>query len=86
MDAIGRDDLLQASLLHEALASSLSPSYTNLLMADMGQVLQQPDGYARLLPTFFLRHADFFSRFMLAAQFTGQDGAVCTNLTLLYNP
>lgn len=86
MDAIGRDDLLQASLLHEALASSLSPSYTNLLMADMGQVLQQPDGYARLLPTFFLRHADFFSRFMLAAQFTGQDEAVCTNLTLLYNP
>lgn len=86
MDAMEREDLLQDSPQHEALASSLSPSYTSLLMADMGQVLQQPAPYARLLPTFFLRHADFFSHFMLAVQFTRQDGTICTNLTLLYNP
>lgn len=86
MDAMERDDLLQDSPLHEALAGSLSPSYTSLLMADMRQTLQQPAPYARLVPTFFLRHADFFSQFMLAVQFTRQDGAICTNLTLLYNP
>ena len=86
MDAMERDDLLQDSPLHEALAGSLLPSYTSLLMADMRQMLQQPASYARLVPTFFLRHADFFSQFMLAVQFTRQDGAICTNLTLLYNP
>ena len=86
IDAMERKDTLEGSAHYEILAGSLSPSYSLLMMADMNEVLRQPQPCARLIPGFFLQHADFFRYFILAVQFNNQEGRVCPNLTLWYRP
>lgn len=86
IEALERKDTLPGSEHYESLASSLAPSYNLLLMADMDEVLRQPASYARLVPNFFLSHADFFRYFVLAVQFSNQEGVICPNLTLWYRP
>lgn len=86
IEALEHKDTLTGSDHYERLAESLSPSYNLLLMADMDEVLHQPASYARLVPGFFLNHADFFRYFVLAIQFNNQEGTICPNLTLWYRP
>lgn len=62
----------------------LSPSYTFMMMADMGQVLEQPNDYVRFIPHLFFRYSDFFRHFILSAQFTSDDGVVYPTLVLTY--
>jgi hypothetical protein len=53
-------------------------------MADLADVFRQPAAYVRTLPSFFFKHADYFSHFVLSIQFTCADGEVEPHLALLY--
>ena len=63
---------------------TLSPSYNSLAVADLERFSGLPADYLRQVPSFFLDHADFFSHFLMAAQFTCVDGVVYPCLTLFY--
>ena len=76
--------MLDGTSVYEESVSSLSPMYNFVMMVDMETMLQQPEIYVRLIPSFFFRQADFFRHFMLAVQFTCTDRIVYPNIVLLY--
>lgn len=84
IDAIENGDVLEGDLIYERGISSLSPVYNFVMMADMEEMLRQPETYVRLVPNFFFRQADFFRNFVLAVQFTCTEGVMYPNIVLLY--
>lgn len=84
IDAIESGQVLDGMSVYEESVSSLSPMYNLVMMVDMETMLQQPEIYVRLIPSFFFRQADFFRHFMLAVQFTCTDRIVYPNIVLLY--
>ncbi|MGI6793805.1 DUF3352 domain-containing protein [Bacteroides sp. KG68] len=84
IDAIESGQVLDGTSVYEESVSSLSPMYNLVMMVDMETMLQQPEIYVRLIPSFFFRQADFFRHFMLAVQFTCTGRIVYPNIVLLY--
>jgi len=79
-----RKEVLQGKTAYEEAVSGMAPSYQYMLMADLADVFRQPAAYVRTLPSFFFKHADYFSHFVLSVQFTCADGEVEPHLALLY--
>ena len=77
-------DVMDGKPAYEEGIGSLSPSYNFVMMADMEEMLRQPETYVRLIPNFFFRQAKFFRHFIFAVQFTCTDGVVYPNIVLLY--
>lgn len=86
IEAMECGDTLEESIYYNTLINTLALSGQYLLMADMNALSQLPLAYVRQLPTFFLKHIDFFRHFLLAMQFTHQDGFLIPYITLLYRP
>ena len=84
IEALHRGDLLENRPLYQELMSGLASSYSFLMMADMERLLRQPKEYIRLMPSFFYRHADFFSHYILAVQYTFADDMAYPNVVLLH--
>lgn len=84
IDALESGDVMDGKPAYEAGIGSLSPSYNFVMMADMEEMLRQPETYVRLIPNFFFRQAKFFRHFIFAVQFTCMDGVVYPNIVLLY--
>lgn len=84
INAIENGDVMDGKPVYEEGIGSLSPVYNFLMMADMEKMLEQPETYVRLIPSFFFRQASFFRHFILAAQFTCTEGVVYPNIVLLY--
>lgn len=84
IEALHRGDLLENRPLYQELMGGLASSYSFLLMADMERLLRQPKEYIRLMPSFFYRHADFFSHYILAVQYTFADDMAYPNVVLLH--
>ena len=84
IDAMEKKALLQDQPLYQSLTHTLASSYRFLMVADLEPLSSLPNAYSRLLPTFFLQHADFFRHFLLALQFTCTEGIMYPNVTLLY--
>ena len=86
IEAIERKNTLDDTAYYRTLTGTLASSGKYLLMADIDAVSQLPSAYTRLLPAFFLKHIDYFRHFLLAIQFTHQDGLLIPNITLVYRP
>lgn len=84
IDAIENADVMDGMPMYEEGIGSLSPMYNFVMMTDMGEMLQQPETYVRLIPNFFFRQAKFFRNFLFAVQFTYTDGVAYPNIVLLY--
>ncbi len=84
VDALENNEVLDGTSVYEEGVGSLSPYYNFAMMADMGEMLNQPENYVRLVPNFFFRQAKFFRHFVFAIQFTCTDGVVYPNIVLLY--
>lgn len=84
VDALEKNEVLDGTSVYEEGVGSLSPYYNFAMMADMGEMLNQPENYVRLVPNFFFRQAKFFRHFVFAIQFTCTDGVVYPNIVLLY--
>lgn len=78
------EEFLEGNPFYEAAIVNVSDSYNFLVLADMQQILQQPDDYARLVPNFFFRNADFFNHFLMSVQFVCVEEVLYPNLVLLY--
>ncbi len=64
--------------------SGLSDNYHFMLVADLHDMMAQPDTYTRLIPSLFFRNPNFFRYFTLSAQFLCNDGVVYPNIVLFY--
>ena len=84
INALESGDVMDGRPVYEEGIGSLSPSYNFVMMADMEEMLRQPETYVRLIPNFFFRQAKFFRHFIFAVQFTCTDGVVYPNIVLLY--
>lgn len=84
INALESGDVMDGKPAYEEGIGSLSPSYNFVMMADMEEMLRQPETYVRLIPNFFFRQAKFFRHFIFAVQFTCTDGVVYPNIVLLY--
>lgn len=84
INALESGDVMDGKPAYEEGIGSLSPSYNFVMMADMEEMLRQPETYVRLIPNFFFRQAKFFRHFIFAVQFTCMDGVVYPNIVLLY--
>ncbi len=84
IDAVENGEVLDGTSVYEEGVGSLSPYYNFAMMADMGEMMLQPENYVRLIPNFFFRHSKFFRHFVIAIQFTCMDDVVYPNLVLLY--
>lgn len=84
IDAVENKDVLDGTSVYEEGVGSLSPYYNFTMMADMEEMMRQPENYVRLLPNFFFRQSKFFRHFVIAIQFTCTEGVVYPNLVLLY--
>lgn len=76
--------LLEESQAYEDFISLLSQSYHFLMMADVSQMLKQPENNTRFIPNLFFRYGNFFSHFIFTVQLTCDDDAVYPNLILTY--
>lgn len=85
IDVMERGECLEGMSGYEEGISSLSPAFNYLMMADMASMAALQPPYVRLMPNFFLRHADFFQHFLLSIQLTCSEGNVCPNVVLLYH-
>ena len=54
------------------------------MMADVSRLLQQPEEYWHLLPSYIVQHARFFRSFVVAIQFTSAEEMVFPNMVLSY--
>lgn len=86
IEAVENENTLNTTDNYKDLTGTLTPLSQYLLMADIDAVAQMPPSYSRQLPTFFLKHIDFFRHFLLAVQFTRQNEFLIPNITLLYRP
>ena len=84
IDAMENGEVLSEAPMYEESTVSLSSVYSFVMMADMEEMLHQPETYVRLMPNFFFRQANFFRNFILAFQFTCVEGTVYPNLVFLY--
>lgn len=84
IDAMENGEVLSETPMYEESTVSLSSVYSFVMMADMEEMLHQPETYVRLMPNFFFRQANFFRNFILAFQFTCVEGTVYPNLVFLY--
>lgn len=84
VEAVESGDVLGGMPMYEGIANSLSPTCNFAMMVDMEAMLAQPERYARLVPNFFFRQFKFFSRFVLAMQFTCTGGVLYPNIVLYY--
>lgn len=78
------ESLLEDTPVYNNLVASLSSSYSFMMITDMGQMLEQPESYARFIPNLFFRYGKFFRHFMFTTQFTCIDNIVYPNLILTY--
>lgn len=81
---LDKKEVLDNTTAYEEGVSRLSPTYNFMMMADLSDVFRQPEAYVRLVPNFFFRNQDFFSHFILAAQFVCADDMIYPNIVLLY--
>ena len=84
INAMEKKDLLVDVPFYGDITNTLASSYGFLLITDLNRLSEVPSRYHSFIPTFFLRHFDFFSHFFLALQFTCAEGEVYPNVTLLY--
>lgn len=84
IDALENGEVLSDVPMYEESMVSLSSVYNFVMMADMEEMLHQPEAYVRLMPNFFFRQANFFRNFMLAFQFTCVEDTVYPNFVFLY--
>jgi hypothetical protein len=80
----GEEPVLEDTPYYDDMTSTLSPTYNFMMMADMEEVLRQPESYVRFIPHLFFRYSPFFRYFMLTVQFTCVDDVVYPNLILTY--
>lgn len=80
----GEGDVMEGTQFYDEMTSKLSQTYNFMMMADMEQVLQQPESYVRFIPNLFFHYGSFFRYFMLTTQFTCVDDVVYPNLILTY--
>lgn len=84
IDAMEKEETLQSVPFYKDITNTLASSCNFLLMADLNGLATVPPAYQLFVPTFFLRHINFFRHFTWALQFTCADGVVYPNATLLY--
>ena len=84
IDALENGEVLSDVPMYEESMVGLSSVYNFVMMADMEEMLHQPEAYVRLMPNFFFRQANFFRNFMLAFQFTCVEDTVYPNFVFLY--
>jgi hypothetical protein len=80
----GEESILEGTPHYEDMISTLSQTYNYMMMADMEEVLRQPEGYVRFIPNLFFRYGHFFRHFILTVQFICVDDVVYPNLILTY--
>lgn len=86
MKTVGEEKaVLEGTPFYENQVASLSHPYNFMMVSDLGQMLDQPDGYARFIPNLFFRYDTFFRYFILTTQFTCLDDMVYPTLVLTYN-
>ncbi|NDV84359.1 DUF3352 domain-containing protein [Bacteroides sp. 51] len=78
------NSVLEGTPAYEDMVASLSQSYNFVMMGDMEEILDQPEGYVRFIPNLFFRYGKFFRHFTLTTQFTCIDNIVYPNLILTY--
>ncbi len=78
------DRVMDETAVYKDGISGLSDNYHFMLVADLDDMLAQPDTYTRLVPSLFFRNPNFFRYFTLSAQFLCNDGVVYPNIVLFY--
>lgn len=84
IDALSGGQVLEGAPEFEESVGSLSSKYQYLMWADMDRMADLPVDYAKLIPTFFYRHPEFFQHFLLGFQVSCTDEGVYPNVVLLY--
>lgn len=82
------EDLFATNRLYGDCLNDLAEQANFTLVADMNSLMNErdilPKSDLRILPSFFLKHRDFFKHFMLATQYIDTQGQMSTNLILTY--
>lgn len=76
--------VLEGTPDYEVITSKLLHTYNFMMVADMKQVLDQPESYVRFIPNLFFRYSKFFRHFVITSQFTYADDQVYPTLVLFY--
>ncbi len=76
--------VLEGDPTYEQMLHTLSSTCRFLMMADVSRLLQQPEEYWHLLPSYIVQHARFFRSFVVAIQFTSAEEMVFPNMVLSY--
>lgn len=84
IELMDQEKSLASMSSYEYVTTSLSQNYNYMIMADMEEVFEQPEGYVHTIPHLFFQHSDFFSKFMLTAQFSCIDDVVYPTVILFY--
>lgn len=84
VDTVRYQPPVNDTLMDERWAGSLTPHSDFTMIADMEEVVKQPETYARMIPHFFFRQANFFRHFKIGVQFTCAEEMVYSNIVLLY--
>ena len=81
---LDKGEVLNGAIAYRTGMDNLSDSYHFMLMADFDHLFHQATKQVHFVPDFFLRNSEFFSNFILFAQFTCADGVVYPNIVLRY--
>lgn len=83
INAVEKEDVLDAVPMYEEMMAALS-SDNFYMIVDLDKALHHPNAYVQSLPSYFLRHSNFFRHFVMGLQFTCADEPTCSNMILLY--
>jgi len=71
-------------LVFQECIAGLAPESTGIILTDLGEISNFNENFNHLIPPIFLNNQGFFKHFILAVQYTHNNGNLSPNISLIY--